>query len=338
MVVKLLVSYIKFFRMKKFLLNIGLFVFIIGLCAFLLDMMITRGLHKRTDYVQEVWNDVLDSTVTPDVIVLGNCVAAHDHNPRILDSVLGVNSYVFAMSNLTFPYHNYMWQMLKKYRSKYPSLIILSLDYSDLSYREAKNNMENEQFLSLMFDKDSRDFLYKYGGYSWMDVHVPCYRYFGHQKRIKYGLLNFIGLEKYAGSPEHYKGYIGLDVPYNPHREWFNGSFSQVIEPEIVEMLDAFLKDCKERNIEVLVALPPIAYELSDKVNNEDEIYAIYDSLAHRYGYDCVSYCAPHWMSMDTNHFESPNHLNKEMSNVYTLDLAKYIASRHILQTQGHKN
>ena len=78
--------------MKKFIINFGLFLVVAGLIAVCLDYMITTGLHKRTDYVQEVWNDVLDSTMTPDVIVLGNCVAAHDHHPRILDSVIGVDS------------------------------------------------------------------------------------------------------------------------------------------------------------------------------------------------------------------------------------------------------
>ena len=106
--------------MKKFLINIAVFLIVVALLGYMLDCAITHGLHKRTDYVQEVWNDVYDTTVNPDLVVLGNCVAAHDHNPRILDSVLGSDSYVFAMSNLTFPYHNFMLNMLKKQQKKNP--------------------------------------------------------------------------------------------------------------------------------------------------------------------------------------------------------------------------
>ncbi|MBO4600501.1 MAG: hypothetical protein J5641_07160 [Bacteroidales bacterium] len=314
--------------MKKFLLNIGIFIVVAGLLGAGLDWAITKGLHKRTDYVQEVWNDVMDTTVQPDVVVLGNCVATHDHNPAILDSVLGADSYVFAMSNLTFPYHNFMWNMLRKYHKQDPKLVVLALDYSDMSYRDAKTNMENEQFLALMHDRDARRFLRQYGGYSWLDAYVPCYRYFGHHKRIKYGIYNFLGLKKYAGSPEHYKGYQGLDAPYNAHREWFDGNFVQPIEPEVVEMLDGFLCDCNKSGIEVLMVLPPIVYELSDRVENEEEVYHVYDSLAQAHGFDCIRYVKPHWMSMDTNHFEGPNHLNKQMSDVYTLDLANYIAGK----------
>lgn len=311
--------------MKKFIFNLGLFLVVVGLIAVCLDYMITTGLHKRTDYVQEVWNDVLDSTVTPDVVVLGNCVAAHDHNPRILDSLLGVDSYVFAMSNLTFPYHYFMWNMLKKYHHQLPKLVILALDYSDMSFREAKTNMENEQFLSLMYDREARHFLRQYGGYSFWDTYVPCYRYFGHQKRIKYGICNFLGIKKYAGRPNHFKGYIGLDESYNAHREWFTRGFVQPIESEIISMFDSFLLDCRKSGVEVLVVMPPIVYELSDCVDNEEEVYHIYETLAQQHGYNSIRYVAPHWLSMDTMNFESPNHLNKQMSDVYTLDLACYI-------------
>ena len=312
--------------MKKFLVNIVLFIVIAWILLLAMDYAITSGLHKRTDYVQEVWNDVMDSTVNPDLVVLGNCVAAHDHNPRILDSVLGVDSYVFAMSNLTFPYHNFMWSMLKKYHPQLPKMVVLALDYSDLCVREAKSNMENEQFLSLMHDKDARRFLLQYGGYNWLDAYVPCYRYWGHHKRIKYGFFNFIGLNKYAGTPEHYKGFQGLDEPYNAHREWFDGDFEQPVEQEVVDMLDSFLADCHSCGVEVLMVLPPISYELSDRVSNDEEVYKVYDSLAHTHGVECIRYVAPHELSMDTNHFESPNHLNARMADVYTLDLAGYMA------------
>lgn len=318
--------------MKKYIIHIALFAAIVYVLAWALDWAITTGLHKRTDYVQEVWNDVMDSTVAPDLVVLGNCVAAHDHNPQILDSILGTDSYVFAMSNLTFPYHNFMWNMLRKYHTHDPKLVVLALDYSDMSYREAKTNMENEQFLALMCDRDARRFLRQYGGYSWLDAYVPCYRYFGHHKRIKYGIYNFLGLKRYAGTPEHYKGYQGLDCPYNGHDEWFDGDFEQPIEQPVVAMLDTFLMDCNKSGVEVLMVLPPIVYELSDRVVNEAEVYRVYDSLASAHGFECVHYVAPHWMSMDTNHFESPNHLNKQMSDVYTTDLAQYIATHYSLK------
>lgn len=311
--------------MKKFIINIIVFAAIIGFFAALFDYAITTGLRNRTDYQQEVWNDLMNPDVNPDVVVLGNCVALHDVNPAIIDSALGVDSYVFAMSNLTFPYHNFMWEMYRKYRSTLPKLVILCLDYSDMNYRDAKTNQENEQFLSLMYDKDARDFLLQYGGYSFLDAYMPCYRYFGHTKRIKYGLMNFIGVKGYAGVRNRYKGYQALDVPYSFPKDWYDGAFEQPIEDGVVAMLDTFLYDCKKMGIEVLVTLPPIAYELSDMIVNKEDVYHLYEAISEKYGYPCLNYCAPHWMSMDTNYFETPNHLNGYIADQYTADLARYI-------------
>lgn len=325
MVDKLQVSFIKFFSMKKFIINIIAFIAIVAVVAIFFDYAITTGLYKRTDYQQEVWNDLMDSTINPDVIVLGNCVALHDVDPAIIDTMLGVDSYVFAMSNLTFPYHFFMWDMYKKYKQTLPELVILCLDYSDMNFREAKTNEENEQFLSLMYDKDARDFLLQYGGYNFLDAYFPCYRYFGHAKRIKYGLMNFMGVNKYVGTRDRYKGYQALDVPYSFPKDWFDGTFTQPIEEDVVAMLDTFLNDCNEMGVEVLVTLPPIAYELSDLIENKEDVYEIYESMSKKYGFPCLNYCAPHWMSMDTNYFETPNHLNYYIADQYTIDLVRYI-------------
>lgn len=311
--------------MKKFLLNIVLLAAIVTSLAFFLDYAITTGLHKRVDYQQEVWNDLMDPTINPDVIVLGNCVAQHDINPVIVDSMLCVNSYVYPMSNLTFPYHLFVWNMYKKYHDTLPKLVILCLDYSDMVFRDGKTNEENEQFLSLMHDKDARQFLLKNGGYSILDGFVPCFRYFGHTKRIKYGLLNYLGVNKYQGTRIRYKGFEALDKPYTAHREWYPENFTQPINEEVVAMFDTLLRDCKRLGISVVVTLPPISYELTDLIDNKDEVYSLYESMAEKYDCPFSNYCAPHWMSMDTNNFETPNHLNYKTADQYTIDLMKSI-------------
>lgn len=322
---KLQVSFIKFFNMKKFLLNIFLLLVILWVIATLGDFAITKGLHKRMDYQQEVWNDLMNPEMNPKLIVLGNCVAQHDINPAIVDSLLETDSYVFPMSNLTFPYHLFIWDMYKKYHDTLPQMVILCLDYSDMVCRDAKTNQENEQFLSLMYDKDARHFLTEYGGYSMLDAYVPCFRYFGHPKRIKYGLMNFAGVKKYSGRRDRYKGYQALDKPYVSHRDWYPNNFVQPVEDRVVDMLDSFLADCKQLGIDVVITLPPIAHVLTDLIDNKDEVYSLYESMANKYGYAYTNYCAPYWVSMDTNNFETSNHLNYKMADVYTAELMHFI-------------
>jgi len=160
--------------MKKFLVTLFSFALLTFVLAMILDYMITTGLHHYTMYETEVWNDLRDPNVQPDVVVLGSCQAMYDYNPQILDSVLHCDSYVFAMSNLTFPYHDFMWKMYKKYHDNHlPKLIILSLDYGDLSNKNLTQNEENKQFLPLTYEYEARQLMYRGGGIRTMRFSCP---------------------------------------------------------------------------------------------------------------------------------------------------------------------
>lgn len=315
--------------MKKFLITILLFVILVVVLAFGLDVLITKGLHRYTDYTTEVWNDLRDTAQNPDVIVLGSCAAHYDCNPDVIDSVLGCDSYVFSMSNLTFPSHNFIWNMYKQYHNRLPKVIVMILDYGDMNYREVKTSGENIQFLSLTDDIIARQFLTTLGGYNWWEINVPCYRYYGHHELIKHGLINGMSLHGYEGCRQHYKGFIPLDVPYSFHSEWFDEENIVSVDADVVAMFDTFLADCKHNGIQVVLAVSPLGNELEDIIVNIDDIYGLYKQLAQKYDCPYVSFTQNEF-SRDTANFESPNHLNKAAADVFSADLANYIKQLNI--------
>ena len=158
--------------MKQFVVKIVVFLGLLLILSTALDCIITKGLHQYTDYTTEVWNDLRDTSFPPDVIILGSCQALHDVNPNMLDSILGCNSYVLAMSNLTFPCHKFMWDMYKYYHTDKPKLIVLVLDYGDMSYRDIPTSQENMQFLPLADVALARKFLVTIGGYKYYDIYI----------------------------------------------------------------------------------------------------------------------------------------------------------------------
>lgn len=287
-----------------------------------LDILITKGLRHRTDYVQEIWNDVMDTTVTPDVLVFGSCAAQYDCNPYLLDSVLGCDSYVLSMSNLTFPCHNFMWQMYKKYNPNHlPKTIVLMLDYGDMDYREVKGSQEEKQFISLTLDPIAREFLTTYGGYSKAEIYCPCYRYFGSHDLIRYGILNGLGMKKYKGQHQHYKGFVPLYQDYEFHAEWYGKENTVPMQPDVQKMFEDMLAECQERGIQVLVSIAPLGHELEDIIANKDEIYGYYKEQAEKYDFPYISY-SENEFSHNIGNFESPNHLNGTAADVFTLQMA----------------
>ncbi len=315
--------------MKRFIIKIIIFLLVSFVFALALDVVITKGLHKYNDYVNEVWNDVRDTLNTPDLVILGSCAAHYDCNPRLIDSILGCNSYVCAMSNLTFPCHKFMWDMYRHYNKILPKTVVVVLDYGDLDYREVKTSQEDKQFLPLVDTEISRKFLLKYGGYSWIDIYMPLYRYYGHHDMIKHGVYSFFNLKKNVSNRSHYKGFISLDKPYSFHKEWYDSENYVKIQPEIIEMFDDFLVNCNENNINVVIVIAPLGYELESIICNVHDVYKVYEILSQKHNCKFKSFTSNDF-SKDTLNFESPNHLNAQAADEFSIQLAKYIKSLNL--------
>lgn len=301
--------------MKKFLSHIVIFLLVLFVLGYGLDFVITKGLHKYMGYETEVWNNLRSGKDSTNVVILGGCSAMHDINPIKLDSALGCNSYAYAMSNLTFPCHLFMWNEYQKYGNPKPKLIILCLDYGDMNFRDIKGDMENEQFLPLTDSKIARKFLLKYGGYKWSEIYLPCIRYFGHQQLIKNGLKQSLHYSRNLGRHRRIKGFIPLDIPYH---SWNIGEEKVRVsmEPEIQQMYESFMQSTKRDSIPVLAIVTPLCYDLESHIVNRDEIYNYYDSIAKEEHF--FVNCTGDEFAKDTANFESPNHLNAQAADVFT--------------------
>jgi hypothetical protein len=79
--------------MKTFLIKVLFFTIVLIAGAFAIDFTLEKGLRKTRAGSFSVWNDIFDSNINSDVIIMGNSRASNHFDPKILDSVLHVNSY-----------------------------------------------------------------------------------------------------------------------------------------------------------------------------------------------------------------------------------------------------
>lgn len=316
--------------MKKFLVNILLFIVVSLVCAMGLDYIITKGLHKHSDYLSEVWCDLMDTTQNYEVIILGSSEAIYDYCPLVIDSVLHTNSYAFGRGNLTFPAHLFTWNMYKKYHAnKLPKLVILSLDYVDMCYRPVKTSLENEQFLPLFYEPLARDFLKQYGEYNLADMYIPCWRYYGHQQRIYFGISSFLGLGK-TQPKWHYKGYAYLTEP-DGDNEPYTQQHTIDFQLEICQLMDTFLMDCKQHGVDVIVLASPTRKDLSSVVTNWNEIYDKYQQIAQQNAVPYMDYTHL-YDDEEPSHFASPNHLLGWASISYSDTICQLIKQLKLLE------
>ena len=131
------------------------------------------------------------------------------------------------------------------------------------------------------------------------------------------------------GTRDKDKGYYRLDETYYFPADHFDEENTIPIEQELTDMLEAFLVDCANRNIRVVITIPPIGHELEDIITNVDDIYTLYESIATKYNCPFLKYTQNDF-SHNVVNFESPNHLNAKGSDAYTLLLAEWIKSLNL--------
>ena len=308
--------------MKKFILNIISFSVLVAVLAFSLDFLITSGLKKTEVGDFQIWNDIYNSRITSDVIISGSSRAARSINPAILDSMLSVNSYNLG-NDAYYLYMQYArYQVFAKHNPK-PKLIIQTTDFNTLWKTGSINKVQYAPYNDTLLD----GFLQEVG-FKTTELNTPVYRYFSEISAVKLGLLNQLGLDKTLYKDRiKYKGYQATDEEWNS-RQLDNilkssGKIKAHNQPEMAKLLDVFLKECKDDNIQVIMVFVP---EYIDAVNATESVNAtavlnLYNSLSAKYDFPFLDYSRDSICYNPAN-FYNALHLNSRGAELFTKKLA----------------
>ena len=293
--------------MKQFIGKLVAFMAVALVLSVALDYVITKGLSRYYEYDTEAMIDLRDSNVNPDLVILGSCQAICSYNPTVFDTILNKESYVFGAYNLTLPTHLCIWEEYKKYHTKLPQYVLMTVDYSDLHYSPLKKTIIEKQFLPLVYDKPVREYMIADGGYEAWEVYMPLHRYYGYHQLIKNGVVGFLGIRH--GSRHRYKGYERMPIGYEFARADVPDDNYIKVEPELIERLSAWIEELQESGVKPVLVTAPLGYELAEKIMNAEDAYRVYDSLANHYHIPYLRY-QDHPICYDTAMFNTPAHLN----------------------------
>ena len=167
--------------MRQFIiksLKFGLAVLVVSV---LLDLMISFGLRKTECYRFQMFSDIIKGDMNCDLLYMGNSRGFSHFNPRVIDSICGVNSYSLGLGGYPInaqiaAYHCY------KTHNGTPKMIVQQVDFVTLNLmNDIRHQHDSERFFPTVYDKCMRKEL-KSLGYGFMELHCPLYRYFGYQK------------------------------------------------------------------------------------------------------------------------------------------------------------
>ncbi len=306
--------------MRK-LFTIFLLVAIPLVALYGVSYMVDAGL-KKTTLVYSNINTIFNTPVNADVLVCGSSRAAVHISPRILDSVLGSNSYNIGLSGWGFHMQHTMFKVYMRHNKK-PAYVVQVIDAMLLMDRE--DFYEYEIFLPYATDTlISRATKHYKGSFTLMEMYFPLFKYNNHIPLAWKGLRMYMGIGA-DDKAKTYKGYYANDTRWDGSFERFRkanpGKFTFKQDTSVVKEFKEFLTYCKENGIQVVMVYTPAYYEQQLMTKNMDEVKALYQHYAAQYKIPLLDYTSDS-LCYDKKYFYNSQHLNKAGAEIFSYKLA----------------
>lgn len=311
--------------MKKFLYKILLFTLLIFIFACCLDFFLSYRLRQNKNRMYAAWNKMYNDSTCYDLVINGSSRAWTQYNPLILDSILNLNSFNLGIDGSAI---NRQVIKYKKYCELHgdPKYLIQNIDLGTMSYTMG---YEREQFFSYFFyDRDLLNEYDQYENFSWGEKYVPCYRYLGYEDVMTEAIFH--------DNKKHFfeylnKGYFSSDKEWDGSVLYAMDSIECAIDSNALSLFINFLQEETDNGVKIIFVYAPIYIGAREKMVNEEEMFAMYDSIAKKFDipildYNDISLC------YDTAYFYNATHLNRVGAELFTTKLAHDIDSLEILK------
>ena len=303
---------------------------VVLLVAVMLDMMISLGLSNTDCYRYQTYSDIYKGNMKYDVLIMGNSKAFSHYNPRIIDSICGVNSYSLGVAGYPISVQIATYHCYKSHNG-IPKLIVQEADFLTLSVMDIRHQHDSERFFPMVYDKCMRKEL-KALGYGFMELYCPLYRYFGYQQVIKNGLLEFLRIKHFIDRPA-YKGFSPFKDEWDGTNVSAIDSITGTLDEDAILLFEEYLDECKKDGVNVLLVNSPVYISTTRKVKNMDEINDYFESVGQKFGCKYLNYTENYELCNDTLNFSHSVHLNSIATDRFSTDFAHDLNSLGVLNT-----
>lgn len=314
--------------MRKFFKILGIFIVVLYVCALILDGVITYGLRHFNTRMLSTWNDIYDGKIDADIIALGSSRFERGINTYILDSTLSCNSYNFGLDGHPIDMQIVRYNTYRRFNKK-PKIVFINADFLSTLGNSADMEFEREQFFPFFGDDSLISVVAKCKKFTYVDRYVPLCRYYGYHRMINFGIFYYFGYKDPVEGKDIYKGYIPQDQPWSRKSLDMDTIFSATTDTASAKLLDNFIEQLKDDNIQVVLIKSPVYISLREKFYNIEFSDSVYDYLASKYNVPLLDFYFNE-ICRDSTSFYDPSHLNRKGSIIFTKQLCDSIVSKGI--------
>lgn len=306
--------------MKRFIIKISIFFVVVYAAAWGLDYTISKGLYEMDDYRFISWSEILSGEINADLVIMGNSRALSHFEPWTIDSICSISSYNLGLGGYPINVETMKYNLYCAHNIR-PKYIVQQVDYYTISMLSAPHQHQSEQFLPLIYDKSIRKDL-KRIGYTWKDLYIPLYRYWGYQMVIKNGILEKLGVKHYVSDPSR-QGH------HYERGSWDGTELSRIdtivanMDTVAMRVFEEYMQKCYEDSVKVILVNSPTYKGANDKTIGLDLVNAYFDSIASVYNTVYWNYNENYELCNDTANFCVSVHMNPEATHEFSVDFAR---------------
>lgn len=306
--------------------KIGLYFVILCSLAFLLRFVLHNGMRANQYGLFDKLNTIFHSTVSHELIFFGSSRAECHFNPRIFDSITGINSYNIGItgSNNSFTYG-----ILKSYLScrETPKMAIMNIDYhfanqgSDTIFEFPRYfpYLDNEVLFHELVTRDKRFYAFKY---------IPFYSLpFLGDKYLNSAIRGYSG-SKSTYDASCYKGFLYINpIEYRKLDVTDTISYNAVLLKENVDYLDSIVNLCKQKQIKLYFVVTPAFSIAISRIKNFDEHIGKFRKVAEENSIPFFNYSNDTICKQESLFAYDPYHMKKEGADLFTKKFSKEFKS-----------
>lgn len=309
--------------MRRFIFRLLVFCLLPMPLLYMLNYMADEGLKKSRNYYEAEWNDLFESRINANLLIIGSSRAWVHISPKILDSILHTNSYNMGLDASHFLMQYERFKLYLKYNKK-PKYLIVSVDLTTFS--ETNEIPYPQQFLPYLNDADIHRMIMGYhNSFTLPQRFFPLFKYNGYWDQFFEGVNTYFG-RKQIDTPAKVKGYLGVEYAWDGTFDQFkkdhpHGTNATVSE-QSEQKFKTLIASCKTAGIVPVLVFTPVYHESLQYVNNRTAILQFYATVANVNNIHFLNY-SQDALSYNRSYFYNSQHLNKKGAEIFSRHLAR---------------
>jgi hypothetical protein len=302
--------------------RIAAFFLLCAVVAFGLDAAIDAGLRRIKTSDKGAFNAAMSGKVNAQIVINGSSRALVHYDPVLIQQQTGRSAYNLGRNG---SHIDMQVAVLEAYlrRNDKPELVIQNLDPH--TFIPTDEVYDPAQYMPYLHDESLYGALLKIHPQAWRWKYLPIYGYVVEDMRFTWlrGFAAWFGIHP---REDHFRGYNPRDTQWTGDFERFKeqhrDGFKIQIDPKGVEQVEALIRLCHSRGIPLVLCYSPEYLEMQRLTSNRQELMGMFRQVAEK-GHATFMDFSESEVCAKREHFYNSQHLNRQGSRLFSLELAK---------------